>query len=73
MGVKAALTVDEAAAWLDPPITSDALAGFIAAAPDPDGKLAPVGTRRTGRAGRPAQTYSAGELMRLHAAVAPWL
>jgi hypothetical protein len=65
---KVALTVDEAVLVLDPPITCDQLAALIAAL-----GIRPVGRRHQPRKGRPRQTYDAAELMRLHAAVAPWL
>jgi hypothetical protein len=64
----AALTVDEVVLVLDPPITCDQLAGLIAAL-----GIRPVGKRHQPRKGRPRLTYDAAELMRLHAAVAPWL
>jgi len=63
-----ALTVDEAVLVLDPPITCDQLAGLIAAL-----GIRPVGKRQQPKRGRPRLTYNAAELMRLHAAVAPWL
>ena len=63
------LTIAEAAGWLDPPISRAALAAIVAALAIPAaGTRAPVGRR-----GRPAKVYDAAELMRLHAAVAPWL
>ena len=63
-----ALTIDEAATVLAPPITRRQLADLIAAL-----HIRPVGKRPQPRRGRPALTYDAAELMRLHAAVAPWL
>jgi hypothetical protein len=63
-----AFTIDEAATFLDPPITRDQLAGLIAAL-----GIRPVGKRRQPGRGRPALTYEVAELMRLHAAVVPWL
>jgi hypothetical protein len=63
-----ALTIDEVITLLDPPISRRQLADLIAAL-----HIQPVGNRwRSGR-GRPALTYDAAELMRLHAAIAPWL
>jgi hypothetical protein len=62
------LTIDEAASLLDPPITRHQLAGLIEAL-----GMRPVGTRHLPRKGRPARTYDAAELVRLHAAVALWL
>jgi hypothetical protein len=61
-------TVDEAASWLDPPISRDQLAALIAAL-----GIRPVGKRRRPGKGRPALTYDAAELMRLHSAVIEWL
>lgn len=62
------LTIREAAAWLDPPITEEQLAALIHVA-----GVQPVGKRRLGRRGRPADTYDAAELMRLHGALMEWL
>jgi hypothetical protein len=62
------LTVEEAAAWLHPPITAKALGQIVGAL-----QIQPYGTRRKKAAGRPAAAYRAGELMRLHARLAPWL
>jgi hypothetical protein len=62
------LTVEEAAAWLHPQITAAALGQIVKAL-----QIEPYGTRRKLTAGRPAATYRAGELMRLHARLAPWL
>lgn len=62
------LTLAEAAAMLDPPITTRQLRAIVAAL-----GWQPCGHRRTGQAGRPAARYDAAELMRLHAALAPWL
>jgi hypothetical protein len=61
------LTIAEAAEWLDPPIGRLALAAIVAAL-----GLVPVATRQA-PVGRPARTYDAAELMRLHTALAPWL
>jgi hypothetical protein len=65
---EAALTVHEAVTVLDPPMTHDQLAGLIAAL-----GIRPVGKRPQSGLGRPRLTYDAAELMRLHAAVLPWL
>ncbi len=62
------LTIDELASLLNPPMTHRQLADLIAAL-----RIQPIGKRRQPRKGRPALTYDAAELMRLHAAVAPWL
>jgi predicted ArsR family transcriptional regulator len=64
----AALTIDEMATLLDPPMTRRQLADLIAAL-----DIRPVGKRQKPGRGRPALTYDAAELMRLHAAVARWL
>lgn len=66
----AALTLAEAAQVLDPPVTERQLRLIVAAL---RGSVHPVGVRRTGRQGKPVCTYDAETLMRLHAAVAPWL
>lgn len=63
-----AWTLDEAAALLDPPMSVEQLRHLVQAA-----ALQPVGTRRTGRRGRPAPTYSTAALLRAHAALAPLL
>lgn len=62
------LTVAEAAGFLDPPIEAGQLAELIHAL-----RIAPNGSRPTGRRGKPAATYNANELIRLHTAVAAWL
>jgi hypothetical protein len=61
------LTVDDAAAWLDPPIGRAVLAALIT-----DLRIRPTGTRRRAK-GRPAYTYDAGEIQLLHAGVVHWL
>jgi hypothetical protein len=63
-----ALTIDEVVTLLDPPMTRTQLAGLITAL-----GIRPAGKRLVPRKGRPALTYDAAELMRLHAAIAPWL
>jgi hypothetical protein len=62
------LTLSEAAAVLDPPMTERQLRAIVSAL-----GWQPCGTRRDGRSGRPAAQYDAAEVMRLHAALAPWL
>lgn len=62
------LTLAEAATMLDPPVSERQLRAIVAAL-----RWQPSGVRYTGRAGRPAPRYDAAELMRLHAALAPWL
>jgi hypothetical protein len=64
------LTLGEAAEWLDPPMTEEQLGVIIGKLPH----LKAVGTRpRDKVAGRPPRTYDAQEIMRLHAALLPWL
>jgi len=61
-------TIEDAAALLDPPMTADEVRALIHAA-----RIRPVGQRRTGRRGRPADTYNPADLMRAHAGIAPLL
>jgi hypothetical protein len=63
----AMLTLAEAAAWLDPPISLDRLTELVHAA-----RLQPVG-KRPSRRGRPAHAYDAAELMDLHSRFRPYL
>ena len=62
------LTLAEAAMVLDPPVSERQLRAIVAAL-----HREPSGHRRNGRAGRPAARYDAAEIMKLHAALAPWL
>lgn len=62
------LTIAEACAVLNPPVAEDDLAAIIRAL-----HWQPAGVRHNGFPGRPKPTYDARELMRLHAALAPWL
>lgn len=64
----AQLTLAEAATVLNPPMNERQLIMVVAAL-----NLAPCGVRHTGRDGRPRKTYPAADLMRLHAALLPWL
>jgi hypothetical protein len=64
----AALTLSEAASVLEPAITEHQLRAIIHAL-----HWQPVTRRRNGRAGRPHDAFDAAEIMRLHAALAPWL
>lgn len=66
---QAALTLAEAAALLEPPVTEYQLRHIIRQLPG----ITPAGVRRAGHIGRPEHTYDAGEIMRLHAALTPWL
>ena len=61
------LTLAEAAAVLDPPLSERQLRQIVHALRWP-----PAGHRYTGRAGRPAPMYSATRLMELHAALVPF-
>lgn len=61
-------TIDDAASVLNPPMTRLQLAGLITAL-----NIQPLGKRHRRTRGRPALTYDAAELIRLHAAVVPWL
>jgi len=63
-----ALTITEACAVLEPPMTVTQLRDIISAL-----DWQPVGYRHTGRAGRPMPAYDAAEIMKLHAALTPWL
>lgn len=65
----ASITLPEAVRWLDPPLTEEQLRAAV----QDLFRLEPSGFRRTGAAGRPARTYPAGMLMRIHAAVTPLL
>ena len=68
MAVALAFTLAEAATVLDPPMTEQQLRLIITAL-----ALSPAGSRYTGRAGRPQATYDAATLLRIHAALLPWL
>jgi hypothetical protein len=61
------LTLAEAAAILDPPMTERQLRAIVTAL-----RWQPCEYRRTGRAGRPAPAYDAAMLLRLGAALAPF-
>ena len=62
------LTLSEAAAVLNPPISEAQLRSIVSAL-----RWQPDGHRYTGRAGRPAPCYDAAQVMRLHAALVPFL
>ncbi len=67
--LKIALTLREAAGWLDPPLREDTLRHLVAAA-----ELTAAGTRAAGPAGgKPARTYDLDDLTGLHAAFVDWL
>jgi hypothetical protein len=66
--VALAFTLAEAATVLDPPMTEQQLRLIVTAL-----ALSPAGARHTGRAGRPLPTYDAATLLRIHAALLPWL
>ena len=62
------VTLPEAAAILQPPITAAQLRAFVTAL-----HIQAVGHRHTGRPGHPYPVYPWGELSALHAALTPWL
>ena len=68
--IAGALTVEEAAAWLDPPMPGGVrqLAELIRVLNVP-----PAGVRPTRRKGRPPYVYDPAQIMRLHAQNAEWL
>jgi hypothetical protein len=61
-------TAEDAAALLDPPMTVDQVRALIRAA-----AIQPAGHRRTGRRGRPAETYDPEVILRAHASLVPFL
>jgi hypothetical protein len=61
-------TIDEAASWLDPPITAGKLRALVSVA-----EIEPSGRRPTGHSGPGIKIYDASEILALHAAIAPWL
>jgi hypothetical protein len=63
-----ALTLAETSQVLDPPVTADQLRAIVTAL-----GLQPCGYRHTGRKGRPAPCYDATQILKLHAALTPWL
>lgn len=65
--VLATMSLDEAAAWLYPPISRDQLGRIVAQLP----RFRPAGHRPTG--GRPVPLYSAVDLMDLHDVLRRWL
>ena len=66
--MEVALTLAEAAKVLNPPLTERQLRQIITAL-----GMQPSGARHDGRPGHPRATYNASEILRLHAAVAPFL
>jgi 2-keto-3-deoxy-L-rhamnonate aldolase RhmA len=62
------LTLAEAAQVLDPPMTEQQLRAIVRAL-----RWEPEGYRHTGRAGRPGARYDAGKILKLHAALVPFL
>jgi len=62
------LTLAEAAQVLEPPMSEAQLRRIISAL-----GWKPAGWRRTGRSGHPFPEYDAAALMRLHAALLPFL
>jgi hypothetical protein len=63
----AELTIREAADWLDPPISADALTVIVRAL-----GIKPAGKRHAA-VGRPPLTYDASLLIDLHTALVPFL
>lgn len=68
MATAVALTLAEACAVLEPPITEPQLRAIVTAL-----GWQPSGRRHTGRAGRPAPEYDATRLLQLHAALIPFI
>jgi hypothetical protein len=62
------LTIAEAAAILDPPMTEDQLHCIVRAL-----GWRPDDRRRNGRPGPPAYAYDATRIMRLHSALIPFI
>ncbi len=60
-------TVEEAVHELDPPMTAPEVRALITAF-----RIPSTGHRRGGR-GRPALEYHQADILRAHAAIAPWL
>jgi hypothetical protein len=68
MATAVAFTLSEASSILNPPMTETQLRTIITAL-----RWQPEGWRQTGRVGHPYPTYPAEEILRLHAALLPWL
>ena len=68
MATAVTLTLSEAAAVLNPPVTEQQLRQIVSAL-----GWKPAGNRHTGKRGRPWPVYNADELLRLHAALVPFL
>jgi hypothetical protein len=68
MPVAVTLTLAEAATILDPPLTEAQLRELVHAL-----RWKPQAVRRTGRPGHPVAVYPADDLMRLHAALVPFI
>ena len=67
-GTMLAFTLAEASEILNPPMTEQQLRLIVTAL-----ALSPAGSRHTGKAGRPLPTYDAATILRIHAALLPWL
>ena len=63
-----AFTLSEAAGILNPPLTEQQLRMIIKAL-----GWQPAGKRHTGRGGHPFDTFDAAQIMRLHAALIPFM
>ena len=68
VAVAVSLTIAEAVTVLSPPVGEQQLRQIIRAL-----GWKPSGHRHTGRDGRPAATFEASQIMRLHAALVPFL
>lgn len=68
MAAALAFTLAEAVTVLDPPMTEQQLRMIVRAL-----GWQPAGKRYTGRSGHPGSTFDAAELMRLHAALIPFM
>ncbi len=68
MPAAVALTLAEAAQVLDPPVTEAQLRAIVRAL-----GWQPDDWRRTGKPGRPVPAYDSADLMRLHAALTPFM
>ena len=68
MATAVTLTLSEAAAALNPPVTEQQLRQIVSAL-----RWKPAGNRHTGKRGRPWPVYEATRLLELHAALVPFL
>lgn len=68
MAATMAFTLAEAATILDPPLTEQQLRLMVRAL-----GWQPCGARRTGKSGHPVAVFDAARIMRLHAALIPFM